>query len=191
MDFKNEDSPRRWLLLGLGDIGALFPAVAGTLALSPPQHPPLSWPGSAVISTARISAKIVGSCEAHHAHSDYVYMWPNSAVTELTEEPESVGSLCNCLKVPIIWAFSVWFAFAFYPAACKRSHGCLRQKKKKKSPHALSVIRSKQFDNEQTVPVSWEESKDTRYCSKRSRPVIKLDSYKVKSFFVFCTTSSP
>lgn len=36
----------------------------------------------------------------------------------------------------------------------------------KKNPHAHTVIRSKSFDNEQTAPVSWEQSKDTRYCSK-------------------------
>lgn len=61
----------------------------------------------------------------------------------------------------------------------------LAPKKKKKKVPTCSVIRSNQFDNEQIVPVSREESKDTRYCSKRSRPVIKLDSYRVKSFLFF------
>lgn len=57
---------------------------------------------------------------------------------------------------------------------------------KKEVVPTCSVIRSNQFDNEQIVPVSREESKDTRYCSKRCvRPVIKLDSYRVKSFLFF------
>lgn len=58
-------------------------------------------------------------------------------------------SRCNGLKVSIRFGFTRVSVVTY----------------KTKIP-VRSVIRSKQFDNEQTAPVSWEERKDTRYCSK-------------------------
>lgn len=137
----------RWPLLGQGVPSLLL--FAGTLAVSPPQHPLLSWPVSAASDhqwghlprfwaslTFMTHALTTSTC------SYTVALQPLSWL----KKPWSICTGLICLKVSMMWTFSVRFGWDSCQASCKHSYWCFLNQYKKKIP-THTVIRSKQFLN--------------------------------------------